>query len=710
MINPNRKAFCLGAKYHQIEIPIRVNQTQPILIELLRTDLDTGANETITIKKSEAKSLLNTARRSQGWPDPSEPLLLHYTVKKTGRYTIRKVIDETELAVRPRAAELIVVACPKASIEEVVANKCKSDLSDIAFEVEGSPPLKLRYRKIVNDQKTSSSLQSIQPDGFAGPLLRSEQAPGTLTRIGDVSWAKPQKVRVPVGELMLQPGRWEYIIDDVEDAFGNRVSFADQIDEDGLPKSKNSGVQRAFTVHDRPQVSLWTSREKGKEGCDLQSALQIPDGGERELPIKFGTPLKGKALDAAHNIKVKFIPEEALESNGEHNEVKAEILEFTLKPNAAYKVSKSGLYTLHSVSTDFCEGEVVEPSACLVQHPQRPQLNVITDNITDKCARMPIGLTIDLEFSGTPPFKLQYSIAESKAKTPEFKWIHSQNRRYRLELKPEHAGQYVYRFLHFEDHHYIQSVDNVFRQDVKPSASAKFNPKGSTSHMCKGAQAEYPVQLTGEPPFALVYELVSGGKRKRETIKGIKESSYLIQTDSLAGGDYELSLVSVSDSRDCLEAVNDVRTFTVRRQTPKAAFGLMEGKHAVQRVEGSTVELPLRLTGDGPWTLAVENTDDSNGPNVVRYNSPNAVLSVVKQGRYEIQSVQDSICTGEVDQMAKAFTLSWIPRPQLFISESPKTKISAATHIREEVCEGDEDYIEMAFSGKAFTAVLAKLY
>ena len=701
MINPDRESFCIGGQTHQVQIPIAINQTQPILMELLRVDLDTGLNETITIKKSEAKHLLSNARRAQKGVGPAEPLLLHYPVKKTGRYTIRKVVDESQLAVRPRAAEVIVVSCPQARIDKVSANKCRSDLSDVAFEVEGTPPLKLRYRKTINGQQVSSAFQSIQPDGFLGPPLKSEQTPGTITKFGDVSRARSQRIRVPVSEVMLQTGTWEYALDEVQDSLGNVVSFADRFDDDGNSKSKSAGLQQTFTVHDRPVISLWSHREKQDAGCDLQNPLKIAEGQKRSLPIKFGVLGKVGRLDLKHHVKLRFTSEGAVQDNGEHNDSNMTMQEIEFQnPSSSYEIEASGLYTLQDVSTDYCSGEVVEPSSCLIEHPKRPRLNITSDKITDKCARMPIGLSLDLDFFGAPPFTLQYSITKGKDSDTELKIIKSDNRRHRLELKPEAAGHYTYSFLSLQDRYYMEALQDIFEQDVKPSALARFASGGSAERLCKGDSAEFPVQLAGEPPFSLVYEIVHGGKRKRENVNGVRSSSYLIKTEGLAGGEYELALVSVSDSRDCPETLNAVRKFTVRHQQPKAAFATVDGKRAMQRVEGTIIQLPIRLTGDAPWTVVVKNVDDTSKPDIIRTDTPNAHARATRQGRYEIESIADAICSGEVDQNAKTFTVSWIQRPRLIVSESPKIAPAAGGYVLNEVCEGEEDSVEVAFSGR----------
>ena len=174
-MNPSHEPFCIGPENKHITIPIQINQTTPKLIDLLRVDLEGSYNETIRIGASELKRLRKTAVNEQRPKDGSGPLILRYLSKKTGRYTLEKVVDETGLEVRPRFSELLVVPCPYAHVKSSSGQKCKDDLSDVSFEITGTPPLTLRYNKTTEGSLIEhKSLQSIQPDGFSSPFLRQE--------------------------------------------------------------------------------------------------------------------------------------------------------------------------------------------------------------------------------------------------------------------------------------------------------------------------------------------------------------------------------------------------------------------------------------------------------------------------------------------------------------------------------------------------------
>ena len=285
-------------------IPIQINQTTPKLIDLLRIDLEGSHNETIRIGASELKRLRKTAMNEQRPKDGIGPLILGYPSKKTGRYTLEKVVDESGLEVRPRFSELLVVPCPFAHVKSSSGQKCRGDLSDVSFEITGTPPLTLTYNKTIEGSLIEhKSLQSIQPDGFSSALLKQESSFDSLVQSGkvDISWARPCKVSIPVNEVMSRPGEWIYSVDSVKDALGNTVSHEKQFDEDGKAKFRHQDLQQSVFVQDKPRVSF---------GCDTQRPLKVAKGQTIALPLRFGTVGKGHPRDDTYSLGYLFTPEE----------------------------------------------------------------------------------------------------------------------------------------------------------------------------------------------------------------------------------------------------------------------------------------------------------------------------------------------------------------------------------------------------------------
>jgi len=110
-------------------------------------------------------------------------------------------------------------------------------------------------------------------------------------------------------------------------------------------------------------------------------------------------------------------------------------------------------------------------------------------------------------------------------------------------------------------------------------------PSG-TIDACIEEPVEMNVELSGEKPFALEYELIHDGKRKKSKVTDIDTDIFKIHTDPLIkGGEYSLALTSVQDKSGCRTFLNSEVKFTVRRQRPKVRSGSFEGKHKTVEVE-----------------------------------------------------------------------------------------------------------------------------
>lgn len=698
MLNPHQEHFCIGASTPQVQIPIQINQTTPIQIELLRIDFDTGENETTVISASAAKKMRKEAMKHLA-SHHEGPLMLRHPVKKTGLYLLRKMIDESKLEVQTRLSEAVVVTCPRANLEHTGQNRCKGDLSNVALMVEGTPPLKIKYRKMVNDNEREASFQSIQPEDFVSPFPR-QQASNALIRAGeiDVSWARWQSIKVPINETLTDSGRWIYSVDEVQDAIGNTVSYTTYPSDSGKPVPKAADLQQGFVVHERPRVFL--------QGCDTQRPIQVAKGQSIPLPIRLGSTGKGEISNSAHNIEFLFTPEEELSPGGEHG-AGAKTHRVVLKnPQQKPVVQPSGLYTLTSISTEYCSGEIREPASCLLQNPPEPELTIATEEIFDKCAGNPIGLQVSLDLIGTPPFDVQYTVQKRGARDHRVQFTKLYSLRGQLELTPLEAGHYIYTFTEVSDAvykgHSLKHKNLVLEQDVKPAASAHFVELMPKRKACLGEPVAFDVRLQGESPWTLEYELVHGSKRSKHTVKDVESEHYTIKTEKLLnGGDYSLALVSIVDRLGCKEFLKEEAKINVRHQRPKASFGEIEGRRSVRTLEGKKLELPLKFSGEGPWTLTYHNLDDTTGAlRSKTVQRPNDWLEISDRGTYELVELHDAVCPGSVDPLADHFEVGWIPRPSMQIQESSIAEHVGSKHIKTDVCEGADDSFEITFSGE----------
>ncbi|KAJ4331177.1 hypothetical protein N0V95_009928 [Ascochyta clinopodiicola] len=690
-LNPNREPFCLNASVTHLDIPIMINQTEPIEMELLRIDFDTNANETITIKKSELTKMLKKARKSTRSADPDDPLTLRYTVKKPGVYLLKKVLDHSKLQVRPRAASLIVATCPQARVKPTGDNRCRNDLSNVALEVQGTPPLNIKYRLSVNGKpRGGSEFHNLQPDDVISPLSRhTSQA---LVKHGreDVSWARAQKVTVPLNETLSTSGRWEYEVEEVQDGLGNIVNFLN-VDDDERPKTKLAGIRQAFEVRERPKAYL--------KGCDPQRPLRVAKGEVTRLPVHYGSTGK-QPIEGAHAIEYLFTPETNIVTDGYHSP-DAVLKKQTMRTIREQPlISDAGLYTIKSVSSDFCEGEVLEPTSCLLQNPPQPGLSLTSEDIVDRCAGNPIGLRVGLDLIGSPPFVIKYTEHNSRRKIP--RELQIATLRSTVDFTPQDAGHYKYTFESIHDSVYKDtSLRNLeLQQNVRPSAKASFVDNRRPKQVCIDDSVDFDVKLSGEAPWKLEYELVHNGKRTKRTVE-TEEEYYTIKTDKLrSGGEYIVTLASISDKMGCKEFLKEEARVHVRHERPKAYFGHIEGKQAIMALEGRAMGLPLRFTGNAPWRLEYENLDTKEVKKETFQNA-NAFLDVNRDGTYQLLSVKDAVCPGLIEEKADQFLVQWVARPTLSIPESAAIIFEGGKYTKEPVCEGDEDALEVSLHGNA---------
>ncbi|KAI9743280.1 MAG: hypothetical protein M1818_003126 [Claussenomyces sp. TS43310] len=693
-LNPDHRAFCIDNSNPAVTLSIRMNQTDPILIELSRLDFESNMNETITIKQKEINKMKKHAKKKS---PKSQALDLEYVVKKTGLFKLHRVVDESRLEVQRRISDTLVVNCPQATIKPIVSDRCIGDLSDLTIDVKGVPPLKLVYSRTVNNKDSSFHFQSIQPENLVSPLLGSSSDVTFISHAEeDVSWGRSQSIHVRLNESMTPRGKWVYSIDEVHDATGNIANFTARREDGEHNFSKGAHLKHAVTVHGRPQVQM--------DGCDTGHTLRVAVGKSTALPIKVG-PIGDTSTNSEQTITWQFTPIDKLTASGDHGD-NANVQDFVAKwPHHKPKVSRPGLYTLTSVRNQFCNGEVKEPSSCLLVNPPEPDVAIMSENIYDKCAGSSIGLMVDLDLIGTPPFTVRYDVVHDKHVTPHA--VQVEGLRHQLELKPKDAGHFLYRFTAIDDQvytgHVLKRDDLILEQDVKPPAFAHFSdyiPAEKISS-CIQESVDLDIILMGEPPFALEYELVHDGKRTKHGLKDIKSTRFQVSTGPLLdGGDYSLALASIQDKTGCKVFLNDQVKIEVRRQRPKVSFAQLDGKRSVMTLERKRIALPLRLEGEAPFKVGYKNWADSSAEMTEKtLNSNNAFMEVDQRGTYELVHIHDKNCPGTVDPTATKFNVDWIARPELKVSDSAGLTQEGQKYLKREICEGEVDTLELHILG-----------
>lgn len=687
-LNPDRIPLCIDSGRSSVALPIRINQTNPIIIELLRYDLVSGENETIVVPSKQIKQLKRQADKRHSTSDTATHRDLLFPVRRTGVYRLQRVVDESKLEVRTRASDSLVASCPKAYIKNTQIHKCKGELSDLILEVEGIPPLKIKYSRKVNQLDRGFSFQNIQPENLPSPLTSRSEDPSTRYPTLDVSWARNQKIEVPLNESLNVDGQWFYAIEEVHDAYGNVANYSSQLDEADRSLTKTIPQWQQLSVHERPRISL--------SGCNEQKSLEVAKDETIDLPIQFHSAGEDYGQDGPFTLAYSFT-----QADGDNEDLSTKNRQVSLR-NLAQKprIRDPGWYTLKGISSQFCSGEVLEPSSCLLHNPPEPELTVRYEKVFDKCANHAVGIVVDLDLVGSPPFRLRYNIEHSKGVETHLQTISSL--RGRLELTPSEAGHYRYRFLDIADTVYeprsLKDKVPVLEQDVKPPASAHIIGPKEVRKACFGEPISVDVSFIGEPPWILEYEVIHNGRKTKHALESHTEMATIVTEKLISGGGYTLALTSVKDKSNCRRVLKDEIKIEARSKKPHVSFGQIDKARRVRALEDATVELPVRLSGESPWHIKYKNLAIGSSPVTEKtlWNE-NSVISVQQEGRYELLEVTDASCPGTVEESTSQFDVSWIPRPNITaVDGSPAHNNLFA---KRDVCEGENDALELRFSG-----------
>ncbi|RDW87197.1 putative nuclear envelope pore membrane protein [Aspergillus mulundensis] len=690
VLNPELVPLCLDSQRPTIELPIRVNQTDPILIELLRLDFNNGDTEIISIPAKQLKQLKRQAdkRHSQSTSGLHRDLLL--PVRKPGLYRLQRVVDESKLEVRVRASDSIVTICPRALIKNSYTHKCRGELSNLVLAVEGTPPLKIKYSRQVNDHDRGFSFQNIQPDHLRTPLL-GHRSLGRLfdAREPEISWAQSQVIEIPLNESLNIGGDWLYMIEEVHDGSGNVANYSMFLEDFDRQSTKPLAQWHQFSVHEIPRLSL--------SGCNDQHFLEVARGESLPLPVKFHSSDHGYENDGPFSLIYSF----SLDGQGSVDDPARTIRQLSLKTvDQKSMIKEPGWYSLQYVSSQFCSGEIFEPSSCYLHNPPEPELSIRSEKIFDKCANSPVGLLVDLDLTGSPPFRIRYAIETSKGVETKHQVI--DGLRAQLDFTPSEAGHYRYRFLDISDSVYaprpLENKVTVLEQDVKPPASAHFVGTPEVRKACFGEPISVDVAFLGEAPWTLQYELVHNGKKTKHVLESESARCTIVTDKLVSGGGYNLVLTSVKDRSKCKRNLNEILKIDARSKPPQVSFGHIEKSRKYSALQDSKVDLPIRLSGERPWTLQYKNLDADASIATKTFWHENSFLTVSQEGRYELLGVTDSSCPGSVDQAAKVFEVSWIPRPQITaVDDTPVGPDGLVA--KSDICQGQGDSLELRLTG-----------
>ena len=695
ILNPDKQSFCIDGYIPSIELPIYINQTIPKSIEIARINLNTNESEMIMISSKEVKRLKSRADKEAGKNPAAASRILKYQVKQTGIYRLMKVIDESNLEVQRGLSDTPVVPCPSASIRSVAPNKCKGDLSNFNLDVHGTPPLKIKYGKKVNQGKRSDVSLSVHPEEFDDED-KLHALISMRNSITDVSWARSRHVKVPLNESLDLGGVWEYYIAEVKDALNNTIKY-DLAPVNGPKQGRQVAPVQTFRVHDIPTAKL--------NGCSQQQPLKRAKGQYTELPVWLNPTSQKRQEKLKHTLTYMFAPE--LNDDLKDEDAVIGVQTVTLNDHDSRpRIRDPGSYTLIGISNEYCAGEILEPSSCLLLNPPEPELSISTSQIPHQCAGNSVGLRVSLDFVGTPPFHISWIERREGHKAIELS-DKIDSRRKQLEFKPTEPGTYSYEFTTISDQVYhdlpLRGKIPRFEQSVRPTAWARFVDQRSGELACVGQPAEFSIHLSGEAPWTLEYDIIHAGKRQKRSVPEITDSIYELSTPILdKGGEHTITLTSVTDKLGCKIFLEQEARVIVRHESPTAAFGIVDGQRSLLVAGGKKKHtLPVKLTGESPWHVKYLSPKEER-PVTQKISQANGAIEVALDGTYEIIEVRDKVCPGSIDIRTNKFDLNFFPTPSLIILENETMKKqSEQLLVKNGVCEGDPDSAEITFTGQA---------
>lgn len=225
---------------------------------------------------------------------------------------------------------------------------------------------------------------------------------------------------------------------------------------------------------------------------------------------------------------------------------------------------------------------------------------------------------------------------------------------------------------------------------------------------CSGNVVDVGVDLRGTPPWNLELQVVGSRSTDSIVIRDISSSPVGVPVPIPAnidkeGGTFEVDLVTVEDMYGCKRSVSVPGiSVNVRRVQPTARFYSKDGRRQVTILEDESAELPLRLTGDGPWKVKYRRTDTPDLVQAAVLASPNDYLHVKGKGTYELVEVNDLQCPGAVVPGENTYEVDWVPRPsaRLDLHMLAVYEPYNRSHILPSICQGHDDYVDLELSGR----------
>ncbi|KAF8640975.1 hypothetical protein AX17_000621 [Amanita inopinata Kibby_2008] len=751
-LNPYGSTFCLSSHPDSVLIPILLNNTNIAGLRYSLTPLDhaEGRNprrvELVDLSAKDLKAIEQArleglqAARLAATPAPgsddydeyddeddapsrdsqttlqNSQSLVHIRISKPGVLRLLRVLDASNTDARLTVpSEVAIVPCPRAKfIDDGWKNvnvRCAGQDKDVQLmiDVVGIPPLSLRWLKIVNMKREHFLVEGIEGSHDDLPASKTQEEKDAQSISETDSYRSrmlPQELKVPLIVPLDTIGTYVYALEEVMDGIGNVIPIKSDSELTNGHRTNHSTTTRSLMVLRRPAISF--------RFCDPEHPTSLLIGSEASLTMSVN---EADDFDAPWEVNMAYEPR--IGSDEDPKKVKyVKPWKKTFKTSGHRKeltvpVSSPGDFTLLSVKGKYCSGDVLAPETCRVVQKPLPSAEIQWKRIHE-CSG-DTGVSASLVLRGTPPFQVYYRVARDDEPPREYSKTFA-HARGELTLQPDRSGHYTFTFVHMSDTNYkkIELKGPSIDQVVHPLASADFangqREYGRTRRSissCSGSLVDIEVELKGTGPWSLEMQVI--GPKKSETVlfENIETPRKTLQIPipqevDKDGGSFEVDILSVEDAYKCKRSINIPGvSVDVRRIKPTAKFYGSENDLYITVLEREKANLPLRLTGDGPWLIKYRHVDTSKLLTSIVTN-PNGNLQVTEKGVYELLDVADSTCPGSVVASESTYTVNWVPRPSAKLSAGTKAVYESynGSYILPPVCESVDDHVDLDLTGR----------
>ncbi|KAG5355856.1 Nucleoporin POM152 [Yarrowia sp. B02] len=333
-------------------------------------------------------------------------------------------------------------------------------------------------------------------------------------------------------------------------------------------------------------------------------------------------------------------------------------------------LSQGGQYTISLVAvTDShgCRSLLDEQDIRVEVRRQRPSAGFL-----------PISGDYDVAVPQGSPVKLPVTLNGDGPWNVEYEYIDGEKReRHRVQVNDANGFFTVarpghYRLVSVRDahcpgeivHDAIFSLSWIARPAVKIVKAGNTEAKDgvlSRAPICEGDQDSVEIALEGSPPFTVLYRVTGPGGRTKDHEIQVATPFANVRVETNAPGEYEYFFMGVLDSnyydRKWLAdvkaggdvAFSDSKLRQLVKARPTAKF-VDKGRvyRACQGIADSADGIPIKLTGEAPFSLTVSIRVDSSGhTEKVTYNSVGAEFELKSQlysrlglGKHTVQIYQ----------------------------------------------------------------------